>query len=153
MIFIDLDHFKQVNDRLGHAAGDELLTVVAARLRSVVRGNDSIARIGGDEFLVVCPNIGGAERAMKLAERLTKTLHEDVCLTTGNISHRVSIGVAWSNSDGTDADALVAQADTAMYESKRQRTGQPKLATTEPEITARRSKRARTDQASRSKSS
>jgi diguanylate cyclase (GGDEF)-like protein/PAS domain S-box-containing protein len=152
VMFVDLDRFKEINDRHGHAAGDELLRILAERLRSVVRAEDLVGRIGGDEFLVMCPGIGGPERAMKLAKRLTKTLHEDVSLTAGTISHQVSIGVAWSNGDGTDADALVAQADTAMYESKRQRTGQPKLATTEPEITTRRSKRTRTDQASRAKS-
>jgi diguanylate cyclase (GGDEF)-like protein/PAS domain S-box-containing protein len=128
VMFLDLDRFKQINDRLGHAAGDELLSVVAARLRSAVRAGDMVGRFGGDEFLVLCPEIGGPEQAMKLAERLSETLRRDVRLASGNIAHQVSIGVGWSDGDVTDADVLVAEADGAMYESKRERTGQPKLA-------------------------
>jgi diguanylate cyclase (GGDEF)-like protein/PAS domain S-box-containing protein len=128
VMFVDLDRFKQTNDRHGHAAGDELLSVVAARLRSVVRAGDMVGRFGGDEFLVLCPEIGGPEQAMKLAERLSETLRRDISLATGTIVHQVSIGVGWSDSDATDADLLVAEADAAMYESKRERAGQPKLA-------------------------
>ena len=128
VMFVDLDRFKEVNDREGHAAGDELLRIVAERLRSVVRAEDLVGRIGGDEFLVVCPDIGGPDQAMKLAERMAQALRKDVCLATVSIGHQVSIGVAWSNGDGTDADVLVAQADGAMYESKHEGTGQPKLA-------------------------
>jgi diguanylate cyclase (GGDEF)-like protein/PAS domain S-box-containing protein len=128
VMFLDLDRFKQINDRHGHAAGDELLSVVAARLRSVVRAEDMVGRFGGDEFLVLCPDVGGPEQAMKLAERLSETLRRDICLATGNIAHQVSIGVGWSDGDATDADVLVAEADGAMYESKRERAGQPKLA-------------------------
>ena len=131
VMFIDLDRFKQVNDRHGHAAGDELLRVVAERLRSVVRGEDLVGRIGGDEFLVVCPDIGGLDQAMKLAERMARALRENVCLATVSIAHQVSIGVAWSNGEDTDADVLVAQADSAMYESKHEGTGQPKRAIVE----------------------
>jgi diguanylate cyclase (GGDEF)-like protein/PAS domain S-box-containing protein len=155
VMFVDLDHFKEVNDREGHAAGDELLRIVAKELRSVVRAEDMVGRIGGDEFLVLCPDIGGPEHAMALAERMTQALHKEVCLAAVGTAHQVSvsIGVAWSNGDGIGADALVAQADSAMYESKHQRAGQPKLATTDREIAAARlSARARTDRASRSNS-
>jgi diguanylate cyclase (GGDEF)-like protein/PAS domain S-box-containing protein len=128
VMFVDVDRFKELNDRFGHAAGDELLRVIGGRLREMVRGEDLVGRIGGDEFLVMCPGVGGPEAAMRLAERVARTLHECVRLAEGSVSPQVSIGVAWSGGDGVDADALVAQADTAMYQSKRQRCGQPKLA-------------------------
>jgi diguanylate cyclase (GGDEF)-like protein/PAS domain S-box-containing protein len=140
VMFIDLDRFKEVNDREGHAAGDELLRIVAEKLRSVVRGDDLVGRIGGDEFLVVCPEIGGAAQAMKLAARLADALRTGVSLDTIGAAHelKVSVGVAWSKGEGIGADLLVAQADSAMYESKREGAGLPKLAPEEPEITARR---------------
>jgi diguanylate cyclase (GGDEF)-like protein/PAS domain S-box-containing protein len=128
VMFVDLDRFKAVNDRYGHGAGDEMLTVLAARLRDAVRADDLVGRIGGDEFLVLCPNIGGAEQAMALAARLTDTLSEDVELATATISHKISVGVAWSDAQNTNADELVARADEAMYESKRERAGRPQLA-------------------------
>jgi len=128
VVFVDLDSFKAVNDQHGHAAGDELLSIVAQRLQGVVRDGDMVGRIGGDEFLVVCPDIGGPDQAMGLAERLAGALREELCVATGSIVEQISIGVAWSSGEGADADAIVAQADSAMYESKREGTGQPKLA-------------------------
>jgi diguanylate cyclase (GGDEF)-like protein/PAS domain S-box-containing protein len=134
VMFVDLDSFKEVNDRHGHAAGDELLRIVAERLRGALRDGDMVGRIGGDEFLVVCPDIGGAEPAMKLAERLADTLRETVSPGMDGIGYQVSVGVVWSEGTATDADALVALADRAMYESKRERAGRPKLASTDPEL-------------------
>jgi diguanylate cyclase (GGDEF)-like protein/PAS domain S-box-containing protein len=128
VMFVDLDRFKAVNDRHGHATGDELLSVVAHRLQAAVRGEDMVGRIGGDEFLVLCPDIGGPEQAMKLAKRLTEALREEVCVATGSIVQLVSVGVAWSSGEEADADAIVAQADGAMYESKREGAGRPKRA-------------------------
>ena len=128
VMFVDLDSFKEVNDRHGHAAGDELLRMVARRLRSALREEDLVGRIGGDEFLVVCPDIGGAEAAMGLAERLADTLRERVSPGMEGIGYQVSVGVVWSSGPDIDADALVALADRAMYESKRERTGRPKFA-------------------------
>jgi diguanylate cyclase (GGDEF)-like protein/PAS domain S-box-containing protein len=126
--FVDLDHFKPVNDHLGHAAGDELLKIVASRLQAAVRDADLVARIGGDEFLVVCPGIGGPERAMKLAERLSAALAGEVGIAGSTIELAASIGVAWSSRKDVDADALIAQADDAMYDAKSSRDGRPKLA-------------------------
>jgi diguanylate cyclase (GGDEF)-like protein/PAS domain S-box-containing protein len=130
LIFIDLDHFKHVNDEFGHAAGDQLLTIVATRLRSTVRDSDTIARIGGDEFLVLSPDIGGEAQAMELAHRVAAALNDDVRLDAATLASQASIGVAWSRETDADADALIAAADRAMYESKRDRRGVPSLART-----------------------
>jgi diguanylate cyclase (GGDEF)-like protein/PAS domain S-box-containing protein len=138
VMFVDLDRFKELNDRFGHAAGDELLRILGERLRETVRANDMVGRVGGDEFLVMCPSVGGPEGAMRLAKRLAKALHERFHLTTGGVCPQVSIGVAWSDCNAVDADTLVAQADAAMYMSKRERAGEPKLASSERELTARR---------------
>lgn len=129
VMFVDVDRFKELNDRYGHAAGDELLRLLGARLRETVRCNDLVGRVGGDEFLVLCPDSGGPEGAMRLAERLAQALNERIRLVAASVCPQVSIGVAWSNCEGIDADALVAQADAAMYRSKHQRSGQPQLAT------------------------
>lgn len=130
VMFVDLDRFKTVNDKQGHAAGDELLSIVAQRLRSVVRSEDMVGRIGGDEFLVLCAEIGGPDQALKLAERLTEAMREEVRVARSGIVQVVSVGVAWSRGEEADADAIVARADNAMYESKREGAGQPKLALT-----------------------
>jgi diguanylate cyclase (GGDEF)-like protein/PAS domain S-box-containing protein len=126
VMFADLDAFKEVNDVRGHAAGDELLRKVARRLLDTVRDTDLVGRIGGDEFLVVCPDIGGPDAAMRLAERIADAVQH--AKGSEQIECRVSIGVAWSAGSGTSADALVAMADRAMYESKRLRTAKPTLA-------------------------
>ncbi len=143
VMFVDLDRFKAINDRYGHGAGDEMLRVLAARLRACVRGEDLVGRIGGDEFLVLCPNVGGAEQAMRLAARLTRELSKDVPLASATISHQISIGVAWCDGAGGDADELVARADAAMYESKRERAGRPQLAGARPQLASTRPRRGR----------
>jgi len=127
-IFIDLDDFKLVNDELGHAAGDELLVIAAQRLQLAVRGADLVGRIGGDEFLVICPQIGGAERAMQLAQRVSDALTQDIMLAAGPSTLSASVGVAWSQGSATSADTLVARADAAMYASKASDDGRPRLA-------------------------
>ena len=119
MIFIDLDGFKRVNDTLGHAAGDELLAIAADRLKGAIRDEDIVGRLGGDEFLVICPQISGPEPAMKLAQRLAAALTGTVPLAAGASRLSASVGIAWSKGRQTTADVLVARADAAMYESKR----------------------------------
>jgi diguanylate cyclase (GGDEF)-like protein/PAS domain S-box-containing protein len=129
VLFVDLDGFKEVNDQLGHAAGDQVLHAVAQRLQDVVRDEDRVGRIGGDEFLLLCPDLGGPEQAMNLAERVSAALRGEVTLTSGRVvAYQASVGVAWSDGAGTPPDTLVARADRAMYESKRERAGRPKLA-------------------------
>ena len=128
LMFVDLDRLKDLNDRSGHAAGDELLRILGERLRATVRGEDLVGRVGGDEFLVMCPQVGGPDGAMGLAERLAQALREPAALATGSVWPQVSIGVAWSERDTIAANALVAAADAAMYQSKRKGEGRPERA-------------------------
>jgi diguanylate cyclase (GGDEF)-like protein/PAS domain S-box-containing protein len=128
VMFADLDGFKSINDRYGHAAGDELLRKVARLLRESLREKDLVGRTGGDEFLVICPDVGGAAQAMRLANRLARALREGMHGTTGRPGCLVSIGVAYASDELTSPEALVAAADEAMYESKRAGKGEPRLA-------------------------
>jgi diguanylate cyclase (GGDEF)-like protein/PAS domain S-box-containing protein len=118
VIFIDLCGFKAINDQYGHAAGDQVLKVAGTRLKSAIREYDQVGRFGGDEFLVICPRVESASRSLEIAKRITASLTQPVKSSTDVIELRASVGVAWS-SGHIDADTLVAQADDAMYESKR----------------------------------
>jgi diguanylate cyclase (GGDEF)-like protein/PAS domain S-box-containing protein len=122
VIFIDLDHFKQVNDELGHAAGDQLLQHVATQLRDGARGTDMVGRLGGDEFLIICPAVDSAVDAARLAERFAGALACPLRLADRDYQPQASIGVAWARG-GEDADTLIARADEAMYLVKNQRPG------------------------------
>jgi diguanylate cyclase (GGDEF)-like protein/PAS domain S-box-containing protein len=129
VIFIDLDHFKPVNDRFGHAVGDQLLSAVAARLQATTRTDDTVGRLGGDEFLVVCPSIAEPHIAMEVAVRAVGRLRGAMHLGDITVEVVASVGVAWSSDPDIGADALVAMADAAMYDSKRQAAGRPVLRT------------------------
>ncbi|WP_189243454.1 diguanylate cyclase domain-containing protein [Planobispora rosea] len=126
VIFVDLNEFKSVNDSLGHAAGDELLVTAASRIKSVLRSDDVVGRIGGDEFLLICPRLEQAAEVVNIAERVGKVLEDDVALSAGVARLSAAIGVACST-DGSTGDGLIAQADAAMYESKRCRPRRPVL--------------------------
>jgi len=129
VIFIDLNEFKQVNDRLGHAAGDRLLTHVAGRLRGAVRDGDVVGRFGGDEFVVICADVATAERARQIGEALVAALSGAELDCAGErLLPQASIGVAWGDSATTAPDALIARADAAMYAAKKARTGRLALA-------------------------
>ncbi len=117
-VFVDLCRFKSINDRFGHTIGDEILTLTASRLRSVVRDGDLVGRFGGDEFLVVCPQISGEDGTRDIAERIRQALADCVELGAGRVDLRASVGGAYTVKP-LSVDALVAQADRAMYESKR----------------------------------
>jgi diguanylate cyclase (GGDEF)-like protein/PAS domain S-box-containing protein len=127
VVFIDLDCFKPINDEHGHAAGDELLREIARRLRQTLRTADAIGRMGGDEFLIVCPDVASEHDAMRLAERTARVQAERMCLANLSLEAHVSIGVAWSQGEEISADDLIARADEAMYASKRQGEGKPTL--------------------------
>jgi diguanylate cyclase (GGDEF)-like protein/PAS domain S-box-containing protein len=118
VLFIDLDRFKAINDRFGHAVGDELLVEVAARIRSAVRRCDLVGRIGGDEFLVVLDNVTAAE-AKTAAERLRTEVSQNLTLSAGVIEIGVSVGLARADARTREADDLVKRADAAMYTTKR----------------------------------
>jgi two-component system CheB/CheR fusion protein len=124
VLFIDLDGFKGINDRLGHEAGDTVLRIVADRIRASVRDSDSVARLGGDEFLVVAPHDQGqsAHEGMRLAERIISACGQPVQVGENGSSTWLrlcaSVGVAQFPADGEDADELVRRADTAMYSAK-----------------------------------
>jgi diguanylate cyclase (GGDEF)-like protein/PAS domain S-box-containing protein len=127
LIFVDVDDFKTVNDRLGHLAGDALLVEVATRLRNAVRARDRVGRFGGDEFLVVASNVRSPEHAMNVARWIASRTLRGIVVDGVAIDVRASIGLAWSDQLGTSATALVSQADSAMYRSKRERRCQPVL--------------------------
>ena len=134
VIFLDLDHFKELNDRFGHAAGDDFLVEVVGRLRRAVRDGDSVGRLGGDEFLIVCSDVPTSALALELAERVAAGLSASaVAVCDESVTPCASVGVGWSNTPIT-ADALVASADQAMYRSKRVRRGQPELAPASPAL-------------------
>lgn len=121
-VFVDLCRFKSINDRFGHSIGDEILSLTANRLRSVVRDGDLVGRFGGDEFLVVCPQISGEDGTRHIAERIRQALAGCVELGAGRVDLRASVGGAYTVRP-LSVDALVAQADRAMYESKRLGSG------------------------------
>jgi diguanylate cyclase (GGDEF)-like protein len=123
VIFVDIDRFKVINDNFGHAAGDDLLVVVADRLAGAIRDEDILGRIGGDEFLVVCSRIRGRDEALQVAARVNDRLHCDVPIAGGQVTLSASVGVACSELGATTADELVGQADAAMYEAKREGAG------------------------------
>ena len=116
--YIDLDGFKAVNDELGHAAGDDLLRVVASRLRTVVRSGDLIGRIGGDEFIIICPQTSVAVDEQELVTRLGGALNSDITFAGRWLPLRASVGVVTSEPGESDAEALLTRADAAMYRAK-----------------------------------
>ena len=117
VLYIDLDHFKQVNDTLGHQAGDELICQVAARLSALARPEDTVARLGGDEFAVI-QHGGGPAGAAALAGRVVRTLHGAVRLGAGEVGLSCSVGVALIDAETADRDEALRQADLALYRAK-----------------------------------
>jgi diguanylate cyclase (GGDEF)-like protein/PAS domain S-box-containing protein len=122
VVFVDIDHFKDVNDVFGHAAGDALLVEVAKRIRSVIRKGDRLGRIGGDEFLVICPGLTDPHNAVHVAERVSSALKTDIEVMGHQLRIQASAGVTWSEGRQS-SDELVAEADRAMYRSKRDGRG------------------------------
>jgi len=120
LLYLDLDRFKPVNDSLGHAAGDELLQAVAARIRHQVRESDTVARVGGDEFTVILPDIAGRKEVETVARKIIAAVAVPLQLASQKqiIDIGTSIGIAIYPSDGGDADVLVKAADAAMYGAK-----------------------------------
>lgn len=120
VIFFDLDRFKPVNDTHGHAVGDLLLQQVATRVRGALRASDTLARIGGDEFVVLLPRIGAAPDARRVAEDILKELNRPFITEERRLEISGSIGVAVYPDSGSNADELMRSADQAMYDAKLQ---------------------------------
>jgi diguanylate cyclase (GGDEF)-like protein len=114
LLLCDLDHFKRVNDQLGHAAGDAVLQEIAYTMRASLRAGDSIYRIGGEEILIVLPGAAEAD-AIEIAQRLRREVRERRPV---GVTLTVSIGLAVSKSDAVNTDDLVARADAALYAAK-----------------------------------
>ncbi|WP_372966495.1 EAL domain-containing protein [Marinobacter sp.] len=118
LLFIDLDHFKDVNDTLGHPVGDQLLIEAAERLNRCVRGSDTVARMGGDEFTVILRDLAHAIDAETVAEQIISELALPYIINNETIYATASIGITFCPDDATDVDQLISNADQAMYASK-----------------------------------
>ena len=118
LLFLDLDHFKTINDSLGHSIGDLLLKEVSERLKRWIREQDSIARLGGDEFLVLMPDIRHLQDAAVTAERIVKSMAAGFAIQDHAITVTCSIGISVFPEHGADAETLIKHADTAMYHAK-----------------------------------
>lgn len=118
VLYLDLDGFKSINDALGHAVGDQLIEITARRLERCIRKGDMVARVGGDEFVVLLRDITSYD-VSEVAEKITQSLSEPFTIAVNTLCITTSIGVATYPQDGTDADALIHNADSAMYETKR----------------------------------
>jgi diguanylate cyclase (GGDEF)-like protein/PAS domain S-box-containing protein len=116
---LDLDGFKAINDTLGHAAGDELLTEVAQRLRDSVRNGDTVSRLGGDEFAILIQSLHDETAASILAERIVRELGKSFDLAGNTVNIGVSIGIAMAPRDGNSPERIIKSADMALYEAKR----------------------------------
>jgi diguanylate cyclase (GGDEF)-like protein/PAS domain S-box-containing protein len=119
VLYIDIDHFKEVNDTLGHAAGDRLLQVVAERLNASVREGDTVARVGGDEFVVVLVELHQLADAARVAEKIISSVSASCQIEGSELHITPSIGMAIFPEDGADPDTLLRNADIAMYHAKR----------------------------------
>jgi diguanylate cyclase (GGDEF)-like protein len=118
LLYIDLDHFKKVNDSLGHAAGDQVLSIVAQRLRACVKDGDTVARLGGDEFTVILRDVSDATAVSAVADRMILSMQLPVRLGARDHHVHASIGIALFPADGSDLDELLRHADLAMYRAK-----------------------------------
>ena len=118
VMFLDLDHFKRINDTLGHSAGDELLVKAADRLRHCIRSDDTVARVGGDEFLLLLNGIEREADVARMARKILQVLSEPFLVQKRELFVEASIGIGLYPGDGKDAEMLVANVDTAMYRAK-----------------------------------
>jgi diguanylate cyclase (GGDEF)-like protein len=118
VLFLDLDHFKDVNDSLGHAVGDQLLKATSQRLMERIRSEDTLARLGGDEFVIILNHIQNTENVIDVVEKIVESFEDPFKLSSYEVNTTVSIGVCMYPNDGSDVDSLMKAADAAMYKAK-----------------------------------
>ncbi len=118
VLMLDLDHFKNVNDSMGHSMGDELLKAAGERLTGIVRGYDTVARLGGDEFIILLTEINSIAEAAEICSRIIELFQKPFILNQNIVNVTTSIGVAVYPDHGKDAESLLKNADAAMYEVK-----------------------------------
>jgi len=118
LLFIDLDHFKDINDRMGHHAGDSVLIEASRRMQACLRAADTLARHGGDEFVALLPETTAIDAAFAVAEKIRARLCEPFVIEEGQAQISASIGIVMCPDQGSDLDTLLARADEAMYEAK-----------------------------------
>jgi diguanylate cyclase (GGDEF)-like protein len=133
LLFLDLDRFKEINDTLGHAAGDQLLMITADRLKAQVRDGGVAARFGGDEFAVMLPQVGGADEAVSVAARIVDALAAPMAIAQRRLIINASIGIALSDLSVREPAELMHRADVAMYQAKRNGRGRFELFEAWPE--------------------
>ena len=121
VIYLDIDRFRMINDSLGHAAGDQLLLAVAARLSELIRPEDTLARTGGDEFVVLCEGLTGEDDAVSVADRICTSIQEPLAWDGRELVISMSAGIALATSDSLSPETLLRDADAAMYTAKRER--------------------------------
>lgn len=121
IVYLDVDDFKEINDNLGHDAGDRVLVTTADRLSTVVRPDDTVARLGGDEFVVVCPRLADASALDAAAARLVERIGEPLMVGSEELHLAASAGVALFDPAVDDARSLLMHADETMYATKRER--------------------------------
>ncbi|MEN6584890.1 MAG: GGDEF domain-containing protein [Sulfuricella sp.] len=119
VMYLDLDGFKLLNDTLGHDAGDKLLSMVAARLVAAVRQEDTVARMGGDEFVIALWELSHADDVVALASKVMKAVSQSYSIQGRDVSMTASVGVAIYPTHGQDVETLMKSADLALYEAKR----------------------------------
>jgi diguanylate cyclase (GGDEF)-like protein len=118
LMLLDLDHFKDINDTLGHSVGDKLLRIVGERLTGLLRTSDTIARMGGDEFLLLLREIAQVKNVTTIAQKILGTFRNPFAIDDQELTVTTSIGIAVFPDDGEDADTLLKNADIAMYRAK-----------------------------------
>ncbi len=144
ILFLDLDRFKEINDTLGHEAGDQLLKEVASRLKSALRKSDSIGRIGGDEFSIILADIGRSDAVSDIARKIVDSFRKPFMIAGGELKTTTSVGISIYPDDGTEIDTLLRYADMAMYHAKE--SGRNTYRFYDPSINIRSIERARLEQ-------
>ena len=118
VLYIDLDRFKEVNDRFGHECGDQLLVAVASRIQGAIRPSEALARLGGDELAIMCPSMRSPEQAVQLADRVVQLIGAPFFIDDRVVRIGASVGIAFAKGGSQTASGLVDQADQAMYRAK-----------------------------------